>query len=179
MVIPAAFPNGCATGDAVGVQAMVDATDDNTANLVIGYAQAVVARLLGRECATRFSAAAGAQLGAHAALSVEARTWFNEDLESRNFIVPGVVAMVMAVIGTFLTSLTIAREWERGTMEQLISTPVTAAGGHRRQAGSLFRDRDGRRGLLRGDRGVVVRGAVSRSLVVLLEPRRCFCRRCC
>jgi ABC-2 type transport system permease protein len=57
---------------------------------------------------------------------VDARTWFNEELESRNFIVPGVVAIVMAVIGTFLTSLTIAREWERGTMEQLISTPVSA-----------------------------------------------------
>jgi ABC-2 type transport system permease protein len=57
-------------------------------------------------------------------LAVEAHTGFNESLESRNFIVPGVVAIVMAVIGTFLTSLTIAREWERGTMEQLISTPV-------------------------------------------------------
>jgi ABC-2 type transport system permease protein len=59
-------------------------------------------------------------------LSVDVRTWFNEDLESMNNIVPGVVAIVMAVIGSFLTSLTIAREWERGTMEQLISTPVTS-----------------------------------------------------
>jgi ABC-2 type transport system permease protein len=58
-------------------------------------------------------------------VSLEARTWFNEELESRAFIIPGVIAIVMAVIGTFLTSLTIAREWERGTMEQLISTPVT------------------------------------------------------
>jgi ABC-2 type transport system permease protein len=56
---------------------------------------------------------------------VEARTWYNEDLESSAFIVPGVLALVMSVIGAFLTSLTIAREWERGTMEQLISTPVT------------------------------------------------------
>jgi ABC-2 type transport system permease protein len=56
---------------------------------------------------------------------VEARTWFNENLESAANIVPGVLAIVMAVIGVFLTSLTIAREWERGTMEQLISTPVT------------------------------------------------------
>src|ERR1700721_1527144 len=58
-------------------------------------------------------------------MSFEVRTWFNDELDSRNFIVPGVVAIVMAVIGTFLTSLTIAREWERGTMEQLISTPVS------------------------------------------------------
>ena len=60
-----------------------------------------------------------------AAVSVDTRTWYNEDLESSAFIIPGVLALVMSVIGAFLTSLTIAREWERGTMEQLISTPVT------------------------------------------------------
>jgi ABC-2 type transport system permease protein len=58
--------------------------------------------------------------------SVQTRTWYNEDLESSAFIVPGVLALVMSVIGAFLTSLTIAREWERGSMEQLISTPLTA-----------------------------------------------------
>ena len=62
-----------------------------------------------------------------APISVETRTWYNEDLESSAFIIPGVLALVMSVIGAFLTSLTIAREWERGTMEQLISTPVSAA----------------------------------------------------
>ncbi len=56
---------------------------------------------------------------------MQSRVWFNEDLESRNFIIPGVIAMVMALVGAELTSLTIAREWERGTMELLISTPVT------------------------------------------------------
>ncbi len=60
-----------------------------------------------------------------APISVEARTWYNEDLESSAFIIPGVLALVMSVIGAFLTSLTIAREWERGSMEQLVSTPVT------------------------------------------------------
>ena len=59
-------------------------------------------------------------------MSVDTRTWYNEDLESSAFIVPGVLALVMSVIGAFLTSLTIAREWERGSMEQLISTPVSA-----------------------------------------------------
>ena len=53
------------------------------------------------------------------------RVWFNEDLVSRNFIIPGVVALVMALVGAQLTSLTISREWERGTMEVLVSTPVT------------------------------------------------------
>jgi ABC-2 type transport system permease protein len=56
---------------------------------------------------------------------VQTRTWYNENLESSAFIIPGVLALVMSVIGAFLTSLTIAREWERGTMEQLISTPVS------------------------------------------------------
>ena len=56
---------------------------------------------------------------------VQSRVWFNEDLDSRNFVIPGVVAMVLALVGAQLTSLTISREWERGTMEVLISTPVT------------------------------------------------------
>jgi ABC-2 type transport system permease protein len=54
----------------------------------------------------------------------ETRIWYNETLESRNMIVPGLVAVIMSIIAAMLTSLTIAREWERGTMEQLASTPV-------------------------------------------------------
>ena len=57
-------------------------------------------------------------------VQVRSRVWFNEDLVSRNFIIPGVVALVMAIVGSQLSSLTIAREWERGTMELLVSTPV-------------------------------------------------------
>ncbi|HVA39716.1 MAG TPA: ABC transporter permease, partial [Candidatus Binataceae bacterium] len=59
-------------------------------------------------------------------VDLEPSTWFNETLDSRNFIIPGVVAVILALVGAQLTSLTISREWERGTMEQLISTPVTA-----------------------------------------------------
>jgi len=59
-----------------------------------------------------------------APVDVQARVWFNEDLVSRDFIVPGIVALVMAIVGAQLTSLTIAREWERGTMELLVSTPI-------------------------------------------------------
>jgi ABC-2 type transport system permease protein len=57
-------------------------------------------------------------------LDVRPRVWFNEELESRNYIIPGLIAVIMMVIAAMLTSLTVAREWERGTMEQLISTPV-------------------------------------------------------
>ena len=57
-------------------------------------------------------------------LDSRARVWFNPELKSRNFIVPGLIALIMSVIVALLTSLTIAKEWERGTMEQLISTPL-------------------------------------------------------
>ena len=57
-------------------------------------------------------------------LDVRPRVWFNEDMESRNYIVPGLIAVIMMIITALLTSLTVAREWERGTMEQLIATPV-------------------------------------------------------
>jgi ABC-2 type transport system permease protein len=124
IVIPWNFSRQLSAGGPVPVQALVDATDDNTANVLIGYAQAVVqgyGSQIQLDWLRRHGIAAET-----AAVSVEARTWFNEDLESSSFIVPGVLALVMSVIGAFLTSLTIAREWERGSMEQLISTPVTA-----------------------------------------------------
>src|ERR1700683_3100522 len=123
IVVPLYFSQRLREGDSVGLQAIVDGTDDNTANLVIGYAQQVTGNY-STEVAVTFLQRQGLTLAPP--ISLDARTWFNEELESRNFIVPGVVAIVMAVIGTFLTSLTIAREWERGTMEQLISTPVSA-----------------------------------------------------
>lgn len=124
IVIPWNFSQRLSDGGPVEVQALVDSTDDNTANVLMGYSQAVVQGY-----------SSGIQLNwlqAHgqsvqpAPVSVDVRTWFNEDLESSAFIIPGVLALVMSVIGAFLTSLTIAREWERGSMEQLISTPVTA-----------------------------------------------------
>jgi ABC-2 type transport system permease protein len=123
LVVPYDFSKRLKTGSAVKVQALVDATDDNTANLVFSYSEAVV-RGFSAEMQLEFLRRQG-QARVGTPLAVEARTWFNEELESRAFVVPGVVAIVMAVIGAFLTSLTIAREWERGTMEQLISTPVT------------------------------------------------------
>lgn len=123
IVIPWDFSQRLRDGRPAQVQALVDATDDNTANVVIGYAQAVVQ---GYSSDIQLDWLRGRGLIARPApVSVETRTWYNEDLESSAFIVPGVLALVMSVIGAFLTSLTIAREWERGTMEQLISTPAT------------------------------------------------------
>jgi ABC-2 type transport system permease protein len=124
IVIPWDFSSQLGQGGPVQVQALVDATDDNTANVLIGYAQAVV-QGYSTEIQLNWLRDRGQSIQP-APVSVETRTWYNEDLESSAFIVPGVLALVMSVIGAFLTSLTIAREWERGSMEQLISTPVSA-----------------------------------------------------
>jgi ABC-2 type transport system permease protein len=124
IVIPWDFSQRLRDGRPVEIQALVDGSDDNTANVLIGYAQAVV-QGYSSEMQLDWLRERGQSIQP-AAMSVQTRTWYNEDLESSAFIIPGVLALVMSVIGAFLTSLTIAREWERGTMEQLISTPVTA-----------------------------------------------------
>jgi ABC-2 type transport system permease protein len=124
IVIPHDFSARLHDGRPVAVQAIVDGSDNNTAELAIGYAQGVLASY-GAVVQAEYLRKSNAP-SVNPALSVDARTWFNEELESKNFIVPGVAAIVMAVVGVLLTSLTVAREWERGTMEQLISTPVTA-----------------------------------------------------
>ena len=124
IVIPWDFSRRLSQGGPVQVQALVDATDDNTANVLMGYAQAVVQGYSSGFRSTGFRRA-GCRFSLRRSAS-QTRTWYNEDLESSAFIIPGVLALVMSVIGAFLTSLTIAREWERGSMEQLISTPVTA-----------------------------------------------------
>ena len=124
IVIPWDFSSQLGQGGPVQVQALVAGTDDHTANVLIGYAQAVT-QGYSSESQLNWLRERGQSIQP-APVSVETRTWYNEDLESSAFIVPGVLALVMSVIGAFLTSLTIAREWERGSMEQLISTPVSA-----------------------------------------------------
>lgn len=123
IVIPSDFSLRLNNSGAASVQAIVDATDDNTASVAAGYAQAVVANF-----STQVQLEAANVQGRQAViapLSVQSRVWFNEDLESKNFIIPGLAAMILALVGAQLTSLTVSREWERGTMELLISTPVT------------------------------------------------------
>ena len=124
IVIPWDFSQRMRDGRPVEIQALIDGSDDNTANVLIGYSEAVV-QGYSAQMQIDWLRTRGLSIQP-AAMNVETRTWYNEDLESSAFIIPGVLALVMSVIGAFLTSLTIAREWERGTMEQLISTPVTA-----------------------------------------------------
>ncbi len=124
VVVPTDFTERLTDTGRSAVQALVDATDDNTANIAIGYAQAVVTGF-SSTVLIEASALAGSTVAVLQPIAAQSRVWFNEDLESRNFIIPGVVALVMALVGAQLTSLTISREWERGTMELLVSTPVT------------------------------------------------------
>lgn len=116
LIIPPRFSEDLMARRRVPVQLLLDGGDANTATIAKSYANAIV---------TRYSITT---LGQGAALSmpveVESRVWYNETLESRNMVVPGLIAVIMAVIAAMLTALTIAREWERGTMEQLAATPV-------------------------------------------------------
>jgi ABC-2 type transport system permease protein len=124
IVVPHDFSERLSDTGASSIQAIVDATDDNTANIAIGYAQAVIGDF-STEVQLERAGSEGLPTTAPPPATAQSRVWFNETLESRNFIIPGVVALIMALVGAQLTSLTISREWERGTMELLISTPVT------------------------------------------------------
>ena len=110
------------TGSA-SVQAILDGSDDNTANIAFGYTAAVV-NGYSNDIAMTAIDRQGRPSQQIRPMTVQSRVWFNEDLVSRNFIIPGLVAVIMALVGAQLTSLTISREWERGTMELLVSTPV-------------------------------------------------------
>jgi ABC-2 type transport system permease protein len=116
LVIPPDFPKHLAAAEPAPVQCLVDGGDANTASIDINYAQAIV---------TSYSAKAVLKGRAlPVPVQVESRVWYNEDLKSSNMIVPGLMATIMMILSALLTSLTIAREWERGTMEQLAATPV-------------------------------------------------------
>ncbi|WP_243301644.1 ABC transporter permease [Geothrix oryzisoli] len=122
LVVPVEFGRRVASGRKVQVQVLTDGSDANTTTLALSYADAIVRgysqeilvekarRLTGRPPALP--------------LDLRFRAWFNTDMESRIFIVPGLIAVIMMLITALLTSLTVAREWETGSMEQLISTPL-------------------------------------------------------
>lgn len=123
LVIPSDFSLRLNDAGSTSVQLILDATDDNTASVAAGYAEAVVGTYAGNIQVN--DVLAQGLPGMITPLAVQARVWFNEELESKNFVIPGLIAQVLALVGAQLSSLTIAREWERGTMELLISTPVT------------------------------------------------------
>lgn len=125
LVIPADFAPRLAAGKSAAVQAIIDGSDANTAALVLGFSQAITVgfnQSVSLDQLQRIVGQPPAQ-----PVDFRPRVWFNPDLESKNYIIPGLIAMIMGLIAALLTSLTIAREWERGTMEQLISTPLRSS----------------------------------------------------
>jgi ABC-2 type transport system permease protein len=114
--VRADFSRHAAIGDAE-VQLVVHGTDANTARIIEGYAQGAVGLWAARQVAEGKSIASGPAV-------VQSRLWFNEANDSHYFLVPGLVVLIMTLIGAFLTALVMAREWERGTMETLFVTPV-------------------------------------------------------
>ena len=115
IVIPPRFARDLLVGAAPTLQMVLDGADANTATIAQNYADAIIAG---------FSANASHPAVRGRPIEADIRIWYNETLESTNMIVPGLVAVIMAIIAAMLTALTIAREWERGTMEQLAATPV-------------------------------------------------------
>ncbi len=116
VVIPQDFAHRLAarSGEPL-VQVIADGSQPNTANYVANYAQGVV---------QTWRAGLGPEAPA-AAVTLNPRYWYNAELESRRSLVPGAIAIVMTIIGTMLTALVVAREWERGTMEAVLSTPAS------------------------------------------------------
>ncbi|ASY66158.1 ABC transport system, permease component YbhS (plasmid) [Sinorhizobium sojae CCBAU 05684] len=119
VVIPASFAADLEAGREPTIQVIVDGADPNTANFVQNYVQGAVANWERQRT--------NQGLALPPAIAAGQRFWFNPELTSRNFLVPGSIAIVMTLVGTLLTSLVVAREWERGTMEAMMATPVSAA----------------------------------------------------
>ena len=123
VVIPRGFGGELASGKGT-VQLLVDGSDSNTASIAMGYAESVV---------QNYSAGVRAELLNRRGVrppgmeDARLRVWYNSSLESKNYVVPGLIAVILMILAAQLTTLTIAREWEMGTMEQVLSTPLRPA----------------------------------------------------
>ncbi|MGE0768800.1 MAG: ABC transporter permease [Hyphomicrobiaceae bacterium] len=118
VVLAGDFSERLARGDTAGIQVITDGSDPNTAGLATGYVR-------GAWQVWQSQRALGRNIPAAGQVTIDARFWFNAELESRRFLVPGSISLIMMMIGSLLTALVVSREWERGTMEALLATPVS------------------------------------------------------
>ncbi|MBI1747108.1 MAG: ABC transporter permease [Acidobacteria bacterium] len=125
VVIPRHYARKILAGSVADVQVLVDGSDSNTAAVSLGYAEALLQAHSMEIRVLAYNRRASGTLR----LPVEGRlrVWYNSEIKSKNYIVPGMIAVILMIIAALLTSLTIAREWEMGTMEQLLSTPLRPA----------------------------------------------------
>ena len=118
LVIPADYDERIRSGQSTMVQVVADGTDANSTNVALGYAGALVAAY------ARELAASSGGVPARPLIQADIRVWFNPSLESRDFMIPGILALVLLVVTTNLSSMAIVREKELGTLEQLNVTPL-------------------------------------------------------
>ncbi|WP_298137873.1 ABC transporter permease [Acidiferrobacter sp.] len=114
------FSRGTLEGAATPVSVIVNGVNANNARILEGYVQGVWANWLAVQAQKRGDALV-------VPVDVRSRVWFNPALRSHDYLVPGLIALIMTLIGALLTALVVAREWERGTMEALMASPVTMA----------------------------------------------------
>jgi len=122
LVLPWDFSKRIKAGRKAAVQVLLDGSDSNTANIILTYVQGVAREYNLEKTFLKIERLGGQRL--NPPIEGRPRIWFNEELESKNYFIPGLVAVIMSIIGVLLTGQVIVREWEQGTMELLISTPV-------------------------------------------------------
>ncbi len=119
----AGFGESLRTGRGTEIQILVDGTNSNTAGIVLNYASAITSRFNETLVAERLAKATG-QRPVTAGVTLVSRAWFNENLESRRFYVPGVIALIVLLVTLMLSSMAVVREKEIGTIEQIMVTPI-------------------------------------------------------
>jgi len=122
IVIPRGFGGAVSARRGGSVQLLVDGSDSNKSGIALGYAESVV-----QSYSAQVQLEGRPVMRAAPAVDARMRVWYNSSLQSRNFVVPGLIAVILMILAGQLTSLTIAREWEMGSMEQILSTPLRPA----------------------------------------------------
>ena len=125
LVVPPQYAERLKGGGSSAVQLILDGSDANTATVALGYAEAIIEGHAQNILSEDYARQTGVTL--RYPVEFRARAWFNPDMRSQSYIVPALIAVILMILSALLTSLTFARERERGTMEQLISTPVQAS----------------------------------------------------
>jgi ABC-2 type transport system permease protein len=119
IVIPRGFGQEIVEGRTANVQLLVDGSDSNKSSISMGYAESVV-----RTYSSKIRLQGHSIMKSAPRVDARIRVWYNSSLQSRNFVVPGLIAVILMILSGMLTTLTIAREWEIGAMEQILSTPL-------------------------------------------------------
>jgi ABC-2 type transport system permease protein len=125
VVIPRDYARRLLNGEEAEVQLLLDGSEANAGSIALGYAEALLSTYQVELRAEALNRRGGGAM--KTPVEPRLRVWYNSEMKSKHFIVPGLIAIILMIVGALLTTLTIAREWEMGTMEQLLSTPLRPA----------------------------------------------------